>query len=69
MRFWMVYLFVRDNGKRKRSLKSPSFLKEIDLGFACPYNEETVDGFSLLQRELAMTEKLVKQTLSKQPAK
>ena len=31
-------------------------------------NEETVDGFSLLQRELALTEKLVKQTLSKEPA-
>lgn len=31
-------------------------------------NEETVDAFSLLQRELAMTEKLVKQTLSKEPA-
>lgn len=60
--------FVRVNGERKCSLKSPSFLKEIDLDFACPHNEETVDAFSLLQRELAMTEKLVKQTLSKEPA-
>lgn len=68
MRFFLWCTFVRVDGRRKRSLKSPSFLKKLIWISRALNNEETVDAFSLLQRELAMTEKLVKQTLSKEPA-
>ena len=66
--FFLWCTFVRVDGRRKRSLKSPSFLKKLIWISRALNNEETVDAFSLLQRELAMTEKLVKQTLSKEPA-